>query len=155
LEADQVSPGQPAATQAPPPAAFEARQTLRAPANAAALAAVAAAEIVSPDPAIRWRTLGPALQRSGNSGSSWETVPIETTATLVAGAAPATTVCWVVGSGGVVLLSTDGRTFSRVPFPEPTDLSAIRAVDGRSATVTTADGRRFSTTDAGATWGRR
>ena len=55
---------------------------------------------------------------------------------------------------GVVLLTTDGRTLRRVPFPEMTDLSAVRTVDagGRVASVSTADGRTFVTTDAGATW---
>jgi photosystem II stability/assembly factor-like uncharacterized protein len=53
-----------------------------------------------------------------------------------------------------VLVSTDGRTWRRVTFPEITDLSAIRARDARSVSVTTADGRIFNTTDAGATWAR-
>jgi photosystem II stability/assembly factor-like uncharacterized protein len=52
----------------------------------------------------------------------------------------------------MILLSLDGGPFSRVPFPEMTDLSAIKATDGRSASVITIDGRTFSTADAGATW---
>jgi len=42
-----------------------------------------------------------------------------------------------------------------VAFPEVTDLSAIQATDARNASVSTADGRTFSTTDGGATWVRR
>jgi photosystem II stability/assembly factor-like uncharacterized protein len=61
-------------------------------------------------------------------------------------------VCWVVGRGGVVLLSTDGRSWRRLAFPEPTDLSGVRARDARAASVSTADGRTFSTTDGGLTW---
>ena len=75
-------------------------------------------------------------------------------AELTAGAAPSATVCWLVGRGGVVLLSTDGRTWRRVAFPEMTDLSAVFTVDagGNVASVTTVDGRTFVTTDGGATW---
>jgi len=81
-------------------------------------------------------------------------VPTGIAAVLTAGAAPTTTVCWVVGRGGVVLLTTDGRTWRRVAFPEMTDLSAVRATDARTASVSTADGRIFSTSDGGATWDR-
>jgi photosystem II stability/assembly factor-like uncharacterized protein len=41
-----------------------------------------------------------------------------------------------------------------VAFPEAVDLSAIRATDERRASVSTADGRTFSTTDGGSTWSR-
>jgi hypothetical protein len=34
-------------------------------------------------------------------------------------------------------------------------LSAIRATDARTATITTADGREFATIDGGATWVRK
>jgi photosystem II stability/assembly factor-like uncharacterized protein len=61
----------------------------------------------------------------------------------------------VAGRAGVVLLSTDGRRFSRVPFPETMDLSAVRATDARSASVSTTDGRTFSTIDGGVTWTSR
>jgi photosystem II stability/assembly factor-like uncharacterized protein len=36
-----------------------------------------------------------------------------------------------------------------------TDLSAVKATDARSASVSTVDGRTFSTTDGGATWRRQ
>ena len=38
------------------------------------------------------------------------------------------------------------------PCEERVDLTAITATDARSATVTTADGRRFRTDDSGRTW---
>ena len=74
------------------------------------------------------------------------------TAALTAFAAPSPSVCWVVGRGGVVLLSTDGTDWRQLPCPETTDLSAIEAADARRASVSTADGRTFDTTDAGVTW---
>jgi photosystem II stability/assembly factor-like uncharacterized protein len=76
-------------------------------------------------------------------------------AVITAGAAPTPTTCWLVGRGGTVLLTTDGKTFARTSPPDPTDLSAVRATDARSATVTTVDGREFATTDGGRTWVRR
>jgi hypothetical protein len=145
----------PAAAAAPQAAPFNqradsARSALRA-------AAVAAPEIVSPDPAVRWRILGAAVQHSSNGGSTWETVPVGVTVELTSGAAPAATVCWLVGRNGVVLLTTDGQTWRRLSFPEITDLAAVRAVDagGHVASVSTTDGRTFVTTDAGDTWSAR
>jgi len=54
----------------------------------------------------------------------------------------------------MVLLTTDGRTWHRVTFPEMTDLSGVFTVHagGNVASVSTVDGRTFVTTDAGATW---
>jgi photosystem II stability/assembly factor-like uncharacterized protein len=108
--------------------------------------------VISPDPMIRWVIRGSIVQRSADGGVQWEIQPTGAAVELTAGSAPSASVVWIVGRGGVVLLSIDGRTWRRVPFPENTDLSAVRARDARSVSVTTADGRPFSTTDAGATW---
>ena len=158
-------PAAPAAiAAAPQPVAGAASQAAAAPpaeraaaARSSVRAAETASEIVSPDPAVRWRILGATVQHSINGGSTWEAVSTGVPAELTAGAAPAATVCWLVGRNGVVLLTIDGRTWRRVPFPEMTDLSAVRTVDagGRVASVSTADGRTFVTTDAGATWSMR
>jgi hypothetical protein len=53
-----------------------------------------------------------------------------------------------VGQRGVVLLTTDGLTWRRVPFPESIDLVGVQASDATHATVTTSDGRTFVTADA-------
>ena len=108
-----------------------------------------------PDPSVRWRIAGSVVQRSTNGGARWDAVPTGVASALTAGAAPSASVCWLVGRAGVVLLSTDGLNWRRVAFPEVTDLSAIQATDARTASVSTADGRTFSTTDGGATWVRR
>jgi len=71
---------------------------------------------------------------------------------VTGGTAPSTSVCWLIGPRGLVLLSTDGRSWKRIVFPEMVDLTAIRAADDRTATVTAADGRMFTTSDGGATW---
>ena len=100
---------------------------------------------------VRWRIAGSGLQRSTNGGP-WEDVSTGVTAALTAFAAPSPSVCWVVGRSGVVLLSTDGTDWRQLPFPETTDLSAIEAADASRASVSTADGRTFDTTDGGVTW---
>ena len=149
------------AAESAPPAA----PPVQAPADSATANAVGAArpavrgaltrstvDIVSPDPMIRWRLAGNGVERSINGGGAWETTQTGVNTPLTAGAAPSTTAVWVVGDAGVVLLSIDGRTWRRLQFPEMTNLSVVRARDARSAAVTTADGRIFSTTDAGVTW---
>jgi hypothetical protein len=148
------APAAPATTPAAPRAAAAPPAAERFGATAAMRAANAVPDIVSPDPAVRWRIAGAAVQHSVDGGSTWNALTVSEAADLTAGTAPAATVCWLVGRAGVVLLTTDGRTFRRLPFPEMTDLSGIRTVDagGQVASVSTADGRTFVTTDAGASW---
>ena len=76
------------------------------------------------------------------------------TVRLTAGASPAPSICWLVGPQGIVLLTTDARSWRRIAFPEAVDLVSVRASDDKIATVSTADGRAFSTTDGGQTWTR-
>jgi hypothetical protein len=123
-------------------------------------------DIASPEPAFRWRLLPPAtIQRSPDGGATWTTQSTRTPGlalltsgdgaqpvVLTAGSAPARDVCWIVGRAGLVLLSNTGTAWQRRPFPEAADLTAVRAIDARTAVVTTADGRQFSTADGGATW---
>lgn len=73
---------------------------------------------------------------------------------ITTSSSPSSTITWFVGRAGVVLLTTDGRTVTRVPFPEATDLTAVDASDARIAVVTTIDGRIFRTDDGGKTWRR-
>ena len=161
--ADIARPAAAERSARPAPSAVEMRsKAALAAAAPPAAAAVQAAnrlvrvdiEVVSPDPQIRWRLAGPTVQRSVDGGSRWETLPTGTSTELTAGSAPAVSVCWLVGRGGVVLLSTDGRTWRRIPFPEITDLSSVQATGALVASVVAVDGRTFTTTDGGATWSR-
>jgi hypothetical protein len=114
---------------------------------------------------VRWRLRGgsPAppvsialLDRSKDAGVTWEPVSLPAQTTMLSGgSAPTNTVCWLVGRAGTVLLSTDGTTFRQVTKPADVDLVSVRAVDARSATVRTADGRTFATSDGGVTWTSR
>jgi hypothetical protein len=109
--------------------------------------------IVSTNPNSRWRIVdGGGVEHSIDGGLTWQAQSTGVTVTLTSGASPASTICWLVGPGGIVLLSTDGRSWQRIAFPEGTDLVSVRASGDKSATVTTADGRAFSTTDGGRSW---
>jgi hypothetical protein len=113
------------------------------------------ADILSPEPAFRWRLASPAaIQRSTDGGATWTPQVAPVAVLLTAGSSPARDICWMVGRDGAVVLSTDGATWHRRPFPEAVDLTAVRAIDSKAARVTTADGRQFSTADGGATWSR-
>jgi photosystem II stability/assembly factor-like uncharacterized protein len=94
------------------------------------------------------------VQRSTDGGANWQLQQTGATETLTAGASPSPSVCWLVGPRGTVLISTDGRSWRRTAFPEATPLISVSATDDKIATVTTADGRKFSTTDGGITWER-
>jgi hypothetical protein len=131
---------------------FEARSR-EAPAAAPAPGAVRG-EVRSPDARYRWRFSANGLDYSQDGGGTWQQVSAAIGQLATAGAAPSPTVCWIVARGGAVYATTDGRTFSRVPFPETADLTAVTATDARIATVTTADGRTFRTDDGGKTWRR-
>jgi hypothetical protein len=112
-------------------------------------------EFVSREGSSRWRITGSAVQRSTDTGATWQMMATGTQATFTAGAAPSASVCWLVGRGGVVLLTTDGNNWRRLAFPEPADLNRISAEDARAASVTTVDGRTFATADGGASWSER
>lgn len=162
---EAASPKREAASEGRLDALRQAPRAIASPAPAASGIAGAVAEsrlaadvplvIVSPNPSIRWRILdATSVQFSTNGGSIWEDVSTGVTARLTAGASPFPLVCWLVGQGGTVLLTTDGRRFERKSFPEAVDLNGVLAKDARSASVTAADGRIFSTADGGTTWTR-
>jgi len=159
-EADAV------AAEAPPPprglndrAAGAARESRAVSAEAAKTQALASGApplvIASPDAAVQWRVQPEAVERSTDGGATWSTVSIEPPASVAAGAAPASMVCWLVGRGGLVLRTADGITWQRLSFPETVDLTAVEARDAERAVVTAADGRRFQTDDGGRTWTNR
>ena len=85
-------------------------------------------------------------------GPTWPPPPADLAAQIAVASAPSADVCWMVGRGGTVLRSTDHETWQRVNIPQPLDLAGISATDARTATVTAADGRTFSTSDGGMNW---
>lgn len=109
--------------------------------------------IFAPDRSVQWRIAGTGQVERSVDGMSWQPQTINVSAVLTAGAAPSATVCWMVGSRGMVLRTTDsGQTWSQVAFPEQLDLVSVVAGDDKVATVTTATGRQMQTTDGGVSW---
>ena len=106
----------------------------------------------SPGP-IRWRILANgSVERLAPGSASWEPIAIDPPAFITGGNAPTSTVCWLVGRDGLVLRSTDGLRFMRLNVPDRADLTAVRASDATHATVTTVNGRVFTTLDGGLYW---
>jgi Putative zinc-finger len=164
-ETIQVTPETPAA-QAP---AAQARAVAPAPsaaptplpraANAARALGTSAfspqPDIVSPNAAMRWRIVaGNRIERSTNGGGEWQAATVPSPGVFTAGTSPAPSICWIVGRGGVVYVTTDGLRFTRVMSPESIDLVSVTATDERHATVISADGRSFRTDDQGKSWTR-
>ena len=102
----------------------------------------------------RWRVLASgAVERSTDAGSSWTPITIDPPVHIINGSSSSRTSGWLIGRGGAVLLSTDGLRFQRVSSPTTSsELTSIRSTSARQATVTTADGRTFVTSDGGANW---
>jgi hypothetical protein len=149
--------GRVAAPAPPPPVADEPVAVTQAP--EAALTrdrvqrfAAPAVEVRAPDPQVRWRVAADTIQRSVDGGLSWEAQISTAGVSLLAGSAPSSTSCWFAGRGGAVFVTADGVTWRRVTAPTSEDLTAVAAEDARAATVTTAAGTVYRTSDGGATW---
>ncbi|MGH7948924.1 MAG: zf-HC2 domain-containing protein [Candidatus Binataceae bacterium] len=73
---------------------------------------------------------------------------------LLAASAPSSRVCWVVGRGSTVLRTTDGEKWQRIKPPIDADFVGVDARSAERATVRSADGRQFATSDGGRSWAR-
>lgn len=136
--------------EAPTPSPDQLRQNA---VGAAGLRAAATLTIVAADGTGRWRRAGSALEFAPRAGAGFTAVTLPVPAnTISAGSSPGGTVCWLVGDGGLVLVSMDGVRFARVSAPAAVNLAAVTATDARTAIVTASNSRRFRTTDGGATW---
>jgi Putative zinc-finger len=107
----------------------------------------------TPDKRILWR-IGNAgfIERSGDGGLTWNGTLPKQNAHYNVGSAPSAKVCWLVGNDGIILLTQDASNWQTIPPPMQTNFVAIAARDAWTATVTTADGRKFTTTNQGESW---
>ena len=101
-----------------------------------------------------WRIfVGNRVERSRDNGLTWTAIKVDAgLPSITDGSAPSGQICWLVGARGLVLVSADATTFTRAGAPAEIDLVSVRADNERSAVVTAADGRTFTTTDGGKTW---
>jgi photosystem II stability/assembly factor-like uncharacterized protein len=111
--------------------------------------------IRSGDADVRWRIGAPGvIERSTDGGATWATLRTGVAGEILAGAAPSASVCWLVGRAGMVLRTTDARTWQRMTAPTSEDLVAVEASDDRSATARSAGGAAYRTDNGGASWAR-
>jgi hypothetical protein len=113
----------------------------------------AAIVILTPDSNVLYRIVsGGFVERSQDSGATWQGQLLDSSAEFRAGSSTAPNVCWIVGRAGVVFITDDGKNWRNVSIPGATDLASVDAKDELSATVTATDGQKWSTEDGGKTW---
>jgi hypothetical protein len=108
--------------------------------------------VKSPDSTITWTIHTNHVQYTENGTPAPVQDFLPTNSAIAAGSAPGGKTCWLVGSGGAVVRTTDGRSWLAATPPTSADLTAVTAQNARSATVTAADGKTYTTTDGGQTW---
>ena len=109
--------------------------------------------IPTPEASVRYRLAGAGfVERTSDGGATWDGQLVSPNAKLNAGAAPDAKVCWLVGREGKIFLTRDGTNWAKIPAPATLDFIAVTATDASTATVTSANNKRFSTTNRGRTW---
>lgn len=107
----------------------------------------------TPDPKVLWQIPEQGVLKSEDGGATWRQVSLPVAnAHFVSIAAPSAQVCWLAGRDSLILLTTDGTHWQTVTPPAKADFVQVTAENAFSATVTTADGLRFQTGDAGKQW---
>jgi hypothetical protein len=115
--------------------------------------AIEPSAVLASGPGVSIRRIGSRLERSTDNGATWAVDLPDAPAGLRAGSCPTTTVCWLGGLEGTVLVRQPSGTWTRhVVADGRAAVTAIQAADGLGATVTLSDGRRFQTSDGGASW---
>jgi Photosynthesis system II assembly factor YCF48 len=98
------------------------------------------------------------IDKSTDSGGTWQHQQSGVTSQLLAGSAPNDLVCWVVGRDAVILRTVDGgKSWTKVPDPQSLngskpDWTGVFATDAQHARISSVDGKSYSTTDGGQTW---
>jgi hypothetical protein len=111
--------------------------------------------ISSPDRSVRWIAGKNGLVQRRDADGATHTQHSGVSTDLVAGSAPSATVCWIVGRSGTVIRTTDGEHWELITAPSTDNLTRISASSATEATVTTAGGQSFATSDGGASWHRQ
>src|SRR6185437_5531783 len=105
------------------------------------------------DPRVLWRKQEKGILKSEDGGATWRQADLPVAnARVVAVAAPSAQVCWLVGRDSLILLTTDGTHWESVAPPAKADFVQVVAENGTSATVASAEGLQFQTSDGGTHW---
>jgi hypothetical protein len=109
--------------------------------------------IKSADHATIWRAgQNGTISRYNFAAGGWDPQASGVTVDLVAGSAPASSICWIVGRAGTILRTLDGFHWTKIGAPVGDDLVTVVANSATDATITDAAGLRFATSDGGLTW---
>ncbi len=120
-----------------------------------ASAALAPQMISTPDPLILWRIgMAGRIERSPDGGQSWKSQSSGTSEELLAGSAPTAKICWLAGTNGIILRTTDGEHWEKIASPEPLNWVRIAAKDAQRASVISKEGKSYATSDGGRNWQR-
>ena len=98
---------------------------------------------------------GGDVGRSEDGGATWKFASLGVHGQFVSGSSPTAKVCWLLAEHGAIFRTTDGRTWTELPFPAAANDSEFEHIDAKdelTATVTEVDGRKLSTSDGGKTW---
>jgi hypothetical protein len=95
-----------------------------------------------------------SVRHSSDAGKTWHPQNTGVNAVLLAGSAPSDQVCWLAGTFGTVLLTTDGGVhWMRLAAPVSVPIAEITASDAISAVITLESSRlRFATYNGGQSW---
>ncbi len=109
--------------------------------------------VAAADTSSLWRLPEPGfIEYSTDGGRTWKKVVARVLERLRTGSAPSASVCWLAGDNGVILRTTDGTSWASLPSPTSESITRITAADSLSASITTASGKRFVTSDGGQAW---
>ncbi len=109
--------------------------------------------IPTPDSSVKYRLAGGGfVERTTDGGATWNGQQVSPNARLIAGSAPSAKVCWIVGRDAAITLTKNGTDWQQVDPPVVTDFVAVTAKNDNTATVTTINGKKYTTTDGGKKW---
>ncbi len=100
-----------------------------------------------------WRARDGQVERTRDQGRSWQRVAMPAGVRVVDVASPGGDVCWAIADEAV-LRTLDGTTWVRTARPTSERLATVGAESATAATVVTATGAVFETSDGGRTWSR-
>lgn len=100
-----------------------------------------------------WRLGARGMIEYSSDGKTFVRIKQSSVSTdLLAGSAPSESVCWAVGRQGTVTRTRDAVDWEKRLAPTSSDLIRVMAQDASIATVYTADGTSYSTSDGGRHW---
>lgn len=106
------------------------------------------------DSGAAWRVRDGRIERTLDAGATWSLAATPAGVRVVVAASVSIDVCWALADRAV-LRTIDGTTWTPTTTPGSERLTSLTAVGPNAATVATASGVRWTTSDGGASWRRQ